>query len=356
MRLLVIGASSTDACGVRDCASVLEPELRELGAEVETLWWDRLREPSADAWLKRLRERRADAVLWHYAPTPYGPHGVPTLAPRVAAAARRAGAVAVPFLHELAYDFGRRGWRGFTHAVSQRAALVPVVRAAAGCLVTTEDRLEWLRSRRWLPARPLAFTPVPANVPSAAGPPARSNGHLRIGVFGFRSGGGVDPGVVVEAVSAIPDARLVLVGAPGPASPEGRSWLATATDRACALEFTGVLEPEPLAAALAGLDIVVSADPAGPTPRKGSVAAALALGRPVVALDGPSTWRPLVDEGGVVVAARERLAEALSDLAASAELRARSGELGREFYARTLSARVVAATVLDFVELVGGRP
>src|SRR5581483_5878260 len=64
MKLLTIGASNHDVCGVRDCARMLEPAFAELGLETSTVWWDRFREPHPEPWLERVRAERADAVLW----------------------------------------------------------------------------------------------------------------------------------------------------------------------------------------------------------------------------------------------------------------------------------------------------
>jgi glycosyltransferase involved in cell wall biosynthesis len=359
MRIIVAGASRSAICGGRDYAATLEPYLRAGGTEVQTVWWDRHLDPSPAEWIERIRATAASGtrpavILWHYSPFTYGTHGLPLLVPRLLRAFRSTGIPLVPVFHELAYRLDLRGARGRVHGLTQRAALVPILRAASGAIVTTEDREAWLTSRRWLPSVPVAFIPVPSNVPRTGLADHTPNGTVRVGVFGFRSDGHVRE-VVTEAVPRSSDrARLVLVGAPGPDSPQADLWRAAATASGCPLEFTGVLEPAALSAALAGLDIVVFPSSAGPTGRKGTLAAALAHGRPVVALDGPERWSKLVEEQAVVLAAHDAgdLAAALAQLAESPELRANQGDQGEDFYRRHQSPEIVAERVLAFARRV----
>ena len=46
--------------------------------------------------------------------------------------------------HELAYPWGRGGWRGRLWATTQRGALIELLRAAAAVIVTSEDQQRWL--------------------------------------------------------------------------------------------------------------------------------------------------------------------------------------------------------------------
>ena len=95
----------------------------------------------------------------------------------------RANRPTVIVAHELAYPWGRRGWRGFLYALTQRLVLVPLVAACDVIVVTTEQRLDWVISRRWLPTWPRAMGP---RVQQSAGRDvgedvAKSSG---VGVFG----------------------------------------------------------------------------------------------------------------------------------------------------------------------------
>ena len=79
MRLLVMGASDSPVCGVRDYNRALQMALGQRGVEVETTWLERdsragLRAMISEtrAWSTRVRSAvthlRPDWVLWHYVP------------------------------------------------------------------------------------------------------------------------------------------------------------------------------------------------------------------------------------------------------------------------------------------------
>ena len=354
MRLLVVGASTRGVCGVRDCASVLAPALERAGASVQTAWWNRDAGGTRRNWLDRARilGDGVDAVVWHYSVFAYGSRGVPWDVPLIAEALRRVPGPLVVFAHELVYPWGRRGARGGAQAAAQHLVLPVVVRAAAVVVVTTEERQRWVASQRWLPRRPVRFAPVPSNVaPTAGGAPA--NGTFRVGVFGFTSDGLAADSVARAVASVEIPARLELVGAPGPDSPQADTWRAAGARAGVRdLSFTGVLPAAELAHAVASLDVVVFPDPAGPTSRRGTLAAALAHARPVLAIDGPQTWRRAVDEGAVVVSPEAGLGHELRRLAGDDDARAEQGRRGREFYERRMSDDVVAATVLDAIREV----
>jgi glycosyltransferase involved in cell wall biosynthesis len=367
-RVLIVGASSRRVCGVRDHGRILDSTLRGGGIEATTLWWEREEfAPPADAlrscrtWLRSVFETieasRPAWIIWAYSPFPFSHRGVPFLAPLVS---RSLGSTKVPvaaLLHELAYPFRRNGWRGTVWALSQRAALRAAARGSTALIVTTEDRLDWLQTRRWLPRRPVLVAPVFSNVPPA--PPTRErsgDGELRVGVFGFGSENfRIRP--VVSSIAALRatgvDARLVLVGAPGAADESAVNWLQEAKARGCrdAVSFTGVLEPDGVARALQSVDIMVFPDELGPSSRKGSLAASLALGLPVVALDGPARWSSAVAEGAVALVDADgfRLPEELRRLWLDEPARRALGERGRTFYARRMAAEVVTQSLVEFL-------
>lgn len=358
MRIAVIGASVDPVCGVRDAAATLAAPLEAAGTSLSTCWWERgPAAPSASAWARQATDAAvaADAVLWHYSVFTYAIHGVPALVPLVLRELRRAGLPIVVLLHELVFPWGAHGVRGAVHAATGRIALAEVMRAVAGAVVTTEDRLAWVASRRWLPSRPLAFVPVVSNVP-AGEPRPQNGGPPRFGVFGFRRHEAVDAVVAgfARARRAHPEAELVLVGAPGPESREAARWRESAGRAGCAerLSFTGILGPDDLSAALRGLDVLVFPDPVGPTPRRGTLAAALAHGKPVVAFAGPQTWSAYGDEGALVLTAADgsSLGDRLAELAHDPALRTALGARARAFYERRLAPEVAAPALLRFME------
>jgi glycosyltransferase involved in cell wall biosynthesis len=270
----------------------------------------------------------------------------------------RKGVPVVAALHEFAFPFGDGGNRETIWAVTHRAALVPVWSATAGVIVTTEDRAHWLRSRRWLPHRPVSFVPVCSNLPVVSTPDRPESGP-RVGVFGFAAGGSL----VEETAAALSrlrdaglDAQLVLIGAPGPAAPDADAWRRAAGSSGFGpLVFTGVLEPVDLARALCSVDVVLLADRAGPMSRKTTLAAALALGRPVVAADGPRRWDLLAKERAVVLArpSAEGLASALESLLREEPERRRQGVRGEAFYRRWMTPERFASEILVLLNAVG---
>ena len=344
MRILVVGASTQPVCGVRDYEHALHDSLARGGVETTTVWWDRRSAERTHAFASRaeaeLARTRCDAVVWNYSVFAYGTRGIPFGVAGLAWRLSR-NAPLVVVLHELAYDLGRRGLRGTIQAVTQRLALAAVLRRASAVIVTTEERATYVLTRRWLPRRTVRFVPVPSNVTPVAREAAASPG-FDVGVFGFR-GERTEAEIVARAVAALEGARLVLVGAPGPASPQGERWRRAAEEARCELSFTGVLDHDGLSAAIAGLDAVVFPSSGGPSPRRGTLAAALAHGRPVVAIDGPWRWDRLADEGAVLLADPDTLAGQRRVLAEDEHRRRNQGERGRRFYERTMAPDVVAA-------------
>jgi len=227
-----------------------------------------------------------------------------------------------------------------------------VMRSSAAVLVTTSWRAEWLRSRRWLPSRPVAFAPVFSNLPPPAGKAHPDGRPPAVGLFGYN----LRPtaiALVLDALAVLQregvKAQLLLIGAPGPDSPVARAWLEQA--RARHLEhapvFSGTLPAQELSDRLAECEVLLYAEPAGPMSRKGTLAASLASGRPVLALDGPRTWRELVAaDAAVVVAPRlDALAEALSRLLTDAQERESFGARGRAFAAQTMTPAYTAGVL-----------
>jgi hypothetical protein len=372
LRLLVVGASTTPVCGVRDYAQVTGGALEETGADLEFVWWERDPGWSVSrtlsgraAWLEQVAAacaRRPDWVVWHYSVFAWGVHGVPTLVP---GAARGLGRLGVPILlvaHELVFPFGRGGVKGRVWATTQRSALIRPLRVSNAVVVTTGERLRWLQTRRWLPRRPARFLPVCSNVPSVHNSSeghisAQSSGALVVGVFGFGAVGALareTMGAVARLRADGREVHAVLIGAPGEKGAEADRWRTSASEAGIpdALTFTGVLPLGELARALAVADVVVLPDPAGPSSRRGTVAAALALAKPTVAVDGPERWEHLAQEGALALArpSSEGLAEALGSLIRSRERRRALGARAEAFYDRHMAPNILAQEMRRLVE------
>ena len=361
LRVLNLGVSHTSVCGVRDYALLLAKELTRSGQDVRTEWFER---PSSVAearrWIRGVpwadEHGEIDVILWHYSVFAYSTRGVPSLSWPLARALRRAGLPVVTVLHEYAYPWGRNGWRGALWAASQRLALVPVVATSSGLVVTVEERVEWLRQRCWLPRRAAVMTPVFSTLAESLAPSTRGFGSVRIGMFGYPTS---SASLITEAMALFRTAgitaELSLLGSPGPNTAVGETWRRAGT-AAClgdSMRFTGVLEKEALASEIGLCDILIfdDGDGDGPTSRKTTVAAGLASGRPVVAVDGPKTWSTLAQDGSVWLVAREptALKSALLQLANDSSRREALGARGRAFYQCHQAPAVIVPKVVELL-------
>jgi glycosyltransferase involved in cell wall biosynthesis len=264
----------------------------------------------------------------------------------------------VGFLHELALPFRLRGWRGATQAVAQRLALVPVVRVCDAAIVTTEERTAWLRSRRWLPKRRARFVPVFSNLPPAERVVQTGQRAVRIGIFGFASPG-VDIAAAGEALRLLAaDGRqveLVLMGAPGPDSQSAAAWCAACSAHVTDLRFTGVRPAAEISVELAAVDVVLFPDRGGASARRGTLAAALAAGRPIVAMEGREQWPRLVAESAVAVTPRNpvALAAVLGSFCTDEAARVEQGRRGERFYHTHMAPSVAAEAIVSMLHELG---
>ena len=362
-RLVVMfGASSGPVCGVRDYSRQLGAALEDSGVRTIDIWWEIEHEAGSmerhrglGRWLRRLEEvvarERPTWIVWHYSAFTYSHRGLPTLVPRIASCLSRIRSMRVGLLHEVVYPFGQRGLKGALLASTQRAALARLYPVLDAAVVTTEDRQTWLNRRAWLPTRPTRFLPVCSNIPSTALSVGRDPTSAPVvGVFGFASEGYL-AAPVIGAISRLrrrgTDVGLTLIGAPGSASHQARLWREIASREGCAdaVSFTEILEPEAVARALRRADVIVLPDASGPTGRKGTLAAALAAEKPVVAFDGPQRWEELIRERAVVVTRPEApaLADVLDGLLRDSSARLAQGARAGAFY-RTYQAPGVIAT------------
>lgn len=371
LRALVVGMSDTPICGARDHASVLVAELESRGMSCSTWWLGDDRRSLLDgvravrAWVGELEARLAaeapDLVLLHYSVFAFSYRGLPLFVHPVIAALRHARAPVVTVIHEAVYASRRGGPRGRLWAIAHRAALIEVMRCSAAVLVTADFRASWLGSRRWLATRPLAVAPVFSNLPVAS---AGSHGDRvdgLVGLFGYAYEGSAMT-VVLDALALLrrrdlPAVRLVLLGAPGRDSAPGTAWHAAAVERGVgdAISFSGSLPAQELSDRLSACELLVFADLGGPSSRKGSLAAALASGSPVLALDGPYRWSELRDGDSIKLLERTpiALADAIAGLLSDRELKDDLGRRGRAFAEREMSVGRSAETLIELLDRVG---
>ncbi len=370
-RVAVVGMSAVGpTCGARDHALLLAQALREQQVECSFYWLSRTTESlragrsEVQGWTRTLASELAaaapDGVLLHYSVFAYSHRGVPVHVAPTLAALRRAGVPVVTVLHEFVYPWRHRGWSARVWATTQRALLVDVLRSSAAVAVTTDFRAQWLATRPWLPKRPAVLAPVFSNLPVAREAGARDRASPVVGLFGYAFQGAA-VALVTEALALVRargfDARLLLLGAPGRPSAVADAWLAQARASAVeqALSFSGVLASQELADALAACELLLFVDDSGPSSRKGTLAASLASGRPVVAIDGPRRWEELIEAQAarVVAPTAEALAGAVAELLGQETLREGLGARGRAFASERMSLERAARAVRGALVEVG---
>jgi glycosyltransferase involved in cell wall biosynthesis len=163
--------------------------------------------------------------------------------------------------------------------------------------------------------------------------------------------------LVLDAVRRLADdrgeVRLKLLGSPGSASASAQRWREGAQERglSASLSFSGTLAPQELSDALAACEVLLFVASAGPSSRKGTLAASLATGRPVVATDGPNRWVELVDSDAALVVepTAVALADAIGGLLADEAGREALGARSREFYAQRMSVARTAEAVKELI-------
>jgi glycosyltransferase involved in cell wall biosynthesis len=373
-RIAVIGASLSRTRrsydGVHDYAVVLAEALEREYASctLHWLWRDArsLRGARSEfvAWRRRvaaeLEQVEPRAALLHYSVFEHSHRGVPLFVRTSLAALRRLSISVILIAHEYAFPWRLGGWRGKVWSLTQRAALVEVVRASTAVIVTTESRAEWFRSRRWLPDRPVAFAPVFSNLPAPALTHLPDRRDFLIGLFAYSHTELIAP-MVLDAIGLLRDqgvqVQLTLVGAPGRSSPVAIEWLRAARARGASqhVSFTDVLPAQACSDALASCDVLLFVDPSGPTSRRGSLAASLASGTPVVAIDGPDCWQALKRAAAarVVPPSAPALADALHTLLADESERRGLGSRGQAFAEQEMNVHRTVGPVRELLETAG---
>jgi len=375
VRTAAVGMSIGPTCGVRDHALVLAEALDRENVSCSLHWLGRSEESigaarsEIRAWTQELAAEldgsRPDAVLLHYSVFSYSYRGFPLFVHPTLAALHSSRIPLITVLHEFVFAAKLGGLRGKAWAATQRALLIAVMRASAAVVVTTDFRAEWLVSRPWLSRRPVVFAPVFSNLPPAAIRPRSDRGYQVIGLFGY-SYRQATVSIVLDALRRLEDrglrVQLKLLGAPGPESELAEVWRVAARTRAIAqaLSFSGVLSAQDLSDALAGCDVLLCVDPPGPTSRKTTLAASLASGTAVIALDGPRRWSELIESEAarVVQPTSLALADELDALLADQSLREALGARGRAFAERSMSVGRSAGAVAGLLDdiLSAGRP
>jgi glycosyltransferase involved in cell wall biosynthesis len=367
LRVAVVGASLSGTCGVHDHATLLAQALARENITCTSHWLSRsvesLQGTRAQMWVwsrhvaEILRESRPDFLLFHYSVFSYSYKGLPLFVRQTLSHLRTVEVPLITVMHEFAYPWMYGGARGGVWAVSQRAALIDVMRASDAVLVTADSRARWLESRPWLPRRPIRVAPVFSNLPAPASVQRPSGSTPVIGLFGYAYQGAA-VSVVVDALGVLAergtDVKLLLLGAPGRSSPAGDAWVRAVSLGSLngSLSFSGRLPSQDLSNALAACDLLLCADTAGPSSRKGTLAGSLASGRPVIAIDGPGRWPELIESGAarVVPPSSKALADEIGALLDDAQLCEALGARGRTFAEEHMG---IARSARAVTELLG---
>lgn len=363
VRMAVVGMSTSEACGVRDHAALLAEALEHENVRCSLHWLDRSRPSLAGArsqissWARdlagELRSDPPDVQLLHYSVFSHSHRGIPVFVPSMVSALRESRIPLITFLHEFVHrQRGRAGVNSAIWALSQRAALLEVMRASAAAVATVDERADWLASRVWLPRRPLAVAPVFSTLPPPTVAARADREGPLVGLFGY-SGRAATASLVLDAVALLwkrgVPVRLMLLGAPGSRSAQGEMWTAAARSRSAehALCFSGTVSRQELSNMLAGCDLLLFADGPGPTSRKTTLAGSLASGTAVVATDGPGSWRQLLQAGALELTEPRAaaVAAAIERLLGDRGLRETIGARGRAFAEQSMGVAFSAAVV-----------
>jgi glycosyltransferase involved in cell wall biosynthesis len=297
-------------------------------------------------------------VLIQYTPHAFGWKAMNlTFAAWAAWRARRGDDIRVMF-HEVAFPWVRRPLRHNLLAAANRAMAAVLVRACTRAYVTIPGWVPLLR-RLGAGRLPIAWTPVPSNVPEEApaaavavrraeltqgDPTARVICHF--GTYGPSVTQSLAP-VLRALLGRRPDIRVLLLGSGGD---RWRGELADGrADWPARIIAPGPLPASAVAEYLRASDLVLQPYPDGASGRRTTLMAALANGVPVVTTVGFLS-EPVWADGAVAAApagASDQLARLALDLLDFPDRRAELGRAGRRLYEDKFAIRHTIAALLD---------
>lgn len=350
-RVFVGGIAPPGPSGMRDYGNLVSGELRARGLDSEEWWLDSdgvAFSSSVNASVRLLRRAmrlpRTSVVVWNYSPFAYALRGIPLAGVFLGIVLRARRIPVITVLHEIAYPWGPRGLNRRLFSIAQHLALLPVLAGSTAILVTTEARATFVRQWSRLRCRPaVEVAPVFSTLGQQLPPSPEADDLRQIGVVGY-SADGAQPELFFDALRhlrSLDGIRIVLLGAPGRCSVQGEVWVEAAqrVGMEAAVNFTGVLAPEDLGHHIAECDLIALVDAEGPSSRRTMLAAALAYGRPVVAIDGPNRWNAPVSDGAIslVPPVSRNLGAAIQRLVDHPEERTAMSAVAVMFYEREMS-------------------
>lgn len=337
-------------CGGRGPAPVREDGVvvhRSMGA------FDRVGLAAADDELQRQPEPRRLHVQW--VPHAYGRRSLNLDFCRwVRRRVRRYGDRLEVTVHEPFLSFGGN---------ARQTAAAGMHRLMAHLVLGSASRV-WVVTPAWERlCRPYArrarfeWTPVPSGIPACADHSGASDvrreldvppGALLAGSFGRFPP--EQQTAIADSLAALQashgEAFLLLIGT---GSHEARAMIArNQPGLASRIHATGVVPAPHVSRLLRACDVLVQPYPSGICGRHSSASAALAHGCAIVATEGRYT-EPLWRESGAVrlvtIGSRQRIADAVVDLAADAAERVRLAERARALYDRRFDVRHTVAAL-----------
>jgi Glycosyl transferases group 1 len=311
-------------------------------------------------WLDRdLARDRPDRILIQYVPHAFGwkAMNLSFVAWVLIRRLRRRDDVRVMF-HEVAFPWVRRPMRQNVIAVVNRVMAAMLVRTCTRAYVTTPGWVPLLR-RLGAGRLPIAWTPVPSNVPEEASTTAVAARRAELtlndptvrlvchfGTYGSSVTRTLGP-IVRELLGRRPEVRVVLLGTGGD---RWRGELAGGrVDWHARVIAPGALSAPLIAEHLRACDLVIQPYPDGASSRRGSLMAALANGVPVVTTIGALS-EPVWSEGAVAAAPAgdaEQLARLALDLLDRPERLAELGLAGQRLYQDQFALCHTVAALLE---------
>ena len=376
---IVTGEYPPGLGGVADYTAAVADALAESGAEVHV--WSTGDEPDTVALPGRVRIHRVAGsfgpsglarldrdlnrfpgprtILIQYVPHAFGckAMNLPFVAWVLIRRVRRRDDVQVMF-HEVAFPWVRRPMRHSVLAAVHRVMAAVMLRACTRAYVAIPGWLPLLR-RLGAGRLPIAWTPVPSNVPEEASTTAVAARRAELtlndptvrlvchfGTYGPSVSRALGP-VVREVLDRRPEVRLVLLGVGGD---RWRGELAGGrADWHARVIAPGALSAPLIAEYLRACDLVIQPYPDGASSRRGSLMAALANGVPVVTTIGVLS-EPVWADGAVAFAPAGdpgQLARLALDLLDRPDRLAELGLAGRRLYEDRFAIRHTVATLLD---------
>jgi glycosyltransferase involved in cell wall biosynthesis len=338
-------AASAD--GIGDYSKRLAAELRRRGHPVRVL-------PLSSGLTRSLyairrscrRSRGLDWTMLQYTHLAWSRRGFPLAALAIAATVRLGGTKLAVTLHDPLPFAGIRA-RDRIRALTQVVVMRLLVLLAHRTFVTVDPSvISWADGRI---RASLSFVPVGSNVGGTTRARAQREERTVV-VFGVTENNVAEATriarVVRTARGSLPDLALRVMGR---GAQQSMPVLQRELDRSdVRLSVHGVIAAPEVVVHIADADVFLFLR-GGASSRRGTIAAAIACGTPIVAEHGPETTTPITEAGlelvrlGDDAAAAAAVVRVIEDQAWNAEL----SELNQEAYARWFSWESIGARIIE---------